>query len=224
MRERRPIGRISVTRRNPGSFAEHHVQLLQTFADQAVIAIENVRLFNEERSNRWRGRRRQQKFWKSSTLARQSVAGVRCYSREGQPCSSENSAFGALAIHDGDDMHEIVAMRGMPAEFPDFLRGPVRLGPNWFRAVSFAARVSFASSTPRTMKPASSATPCVARSVDIAGARSYLAVPIAKDGILLGSFTILSPRSPPLRGGPDRAAAEFRHPGRHRDRERATIQ
>ena len=42
-----PIGLISVTRRNPGSFAEHHVQLLQTFADQAVIAIENVRLFNE---------------------------------------------------------------------------------------------------------------------------------------------------------------------------------
>jgi two-component system NtrC family sensor kinase len=42
-----PIGLISVTRKEPGSFAAHHVQLLQTFADQAVIAIENVRLFEQ---------------------------------------------------------------------------------------------------------------------------------------------------------------------------------
>ena len=42
-----PIGIISVTRRETGAFSPNHIQLLQTFADQAVIAIENVRLFNE---------------------------------------------------------------------------------------------------------------------------------------------------------------------------------
>ena len=42
-----PVGMISVTRAEPGSFAPDLVQLLQTFADQAVIAIENARLFNE---------------------------------------------------------------------------------------------------------------------------------------------------------------------------------
>ena len=42
-----PIGIISVTRREPGAFSPNHNQSLQTFADQAVIAIENARLFNE---------------------------------------------------------------------------------------------------------------------------------------------------------------------------------
>ncbi len=43
----RAIGAISVTRAEPGSFADHHVEILKTFADQAVIAIQNVELFQE---------------------------------------------------------------------------------------------------------------------------------------------------------------------------------
>ncbi|MFL6582853.1 MAG: GAF domain-containing protein [Burkholderiales bacterium] len=44
-----PIGAIAVSRNKPGAFAATEVGLLQTFADQAMIAIENVRLFNETR-------------------------------------------------------------------------------------------------------------------------------------------------------------------------------
>src|SRR5258706_15938615 len=47
LREGQFIGAISVCRAEIGPFPESQVQLLQTFADQAVIAIENVRLFNE---------------------------------------------------------------------------------------------------------------------------------------------------------------------------------
>jgi len=41
------LGGLAVTRVEPGPFSEDEIALLQTFADQAVIAIENVRLFRE---------------------------------------------------------------------------------------------------------------------------------------------------------------------------------
>jgi GAF domain-containing protein len=49
MSEGEAIGVIIATRRATGAFGEHHVRLLQTFADQAVIAINNVSLFNATR-------------------------------------------------------------------------------------------------------------------------------------------------------------------------------
>ncbi len=47
LREGEAIGALFVARRDPGHFSTTDLKLLQTFADQAVIAIENVRLFTE---------------------------------------------------------------------------------------------------------------------------------------------------------------------------------
>jgi signal transduction histidine kinase len=74
MREGAPIGAITVGRRDPGPLPERQLALLQTFADQAVIAIENVRLFKELEAR--------------TTELSQSVGELRALGEVGQAVSS----------------------------------------------------------------------------------------------------------------------------------------
>jgi GAF domain-containing protein len=61
IRDGRAIGAIALLRNDVRPFSSTEVSLVQTFADQAVIAIENVRLFNETRK-RWSGRSPRPRF------------------------------------------------------------------------------------------------------------------------------------------------------------------
>jgi signal transduction histidine kinase len=47
LRSNQIVGALIVRRREPGEFREHTVKLLQTFADQSVLTIQNARLFRE---------------------------------------------------------------------------------------------------------------------------------------------------------------------------------
>ena len=60
---------LSARRTEVRPFTPAQIKLLETFADQAVIAIENVRLF-QELKERWSSKRRRAKSWVSSPARR----------------------------------------------------------------------------------------------------------------------------------------------------------
>ena len=52
LRDGKPVGAITVAKAEPTPFSDRQIQLLKTFADQALIAIENVRLFEAEQQRK----------------------------------------------------------------------------------------------------------------------------------------------------------------------------
>ncbi|SHM01147.1 GAF domain-containing protein [Bradyrhizobium lablabi] len=183
-----PIGIISVTRVQPGSFADHHVQLLQTFADQAVIAIENARLFNETKEAL-----EQQTATAEVLSVISSSAGDLAPVFDamlGKAMQLCGAAFGVLNTFDGAMFHT-AATYGLPPAYDEYRRKqPLDYGPGTAPARLLQGEPTVEiydlldSDTYRKGEPNRRAL------VDLGRARSLLAVPLLKEEHVVGNFMI----------------------------------
>jgi two-component system, NtrC family, sensor kinase len=128
MREGVAIGVIALRRVEAQLFTERQVALLQTFADQAVIAIENARLLNELRES-----------LQQQTATSEVLSVISSSPAELKPVFQSvlanatrlcEAKFGALLLCEADAFR-VVALHNAPAAFAEFVqRGPIRPGPN----------------------------------------------------------------------------------------------
>jgi signal transduction histidine kinase len=193
LREGTPIGTIHIRRMEVRPFSDKQVKLLETFADQAVIAIENVRLFQELES-------------RTRELAR-SVGELKALGDVGQAVSStldlqtvlstivghavQLSGTDGGVIYEYDESREEFELRAshrMEEEVFEALKAtPIRLGQGATgQAATIQAPVQVANILDERESTATRVRPVLAR----VGYRSVLAVPLLREERIMGALTV----------------------------------
>jgi two-component system, NtrC family, sensor kinase len=187
------IGMISVTRRDPGSFAAHHVQLLQTFADQAVIAIENARLFNEVQART----RELTESLQQQTATSEVLEVISSSPGELQPVFQrmlENATrvcgarFGVMSLWDGAHFN-FAAGYDVPPAFAA-ARKKTPIPPIGALAKVIETRRFFHIDDVRSSPGYLARAPHTVEMAELAGARTLVIVPMLKENELVGIITI----------------------------------
>ena len=184
------IGFIAVTRVQPGAFADHHVQLLKTFADQAVIAIENARLFDEvQAKTRDLEESLQQQTATSDVLKVISRSAFDLQSVLDTLVKSAVTLSGARVgtiFQERGGLYHLTAQHGCPPEILAFGRAHP-IAPDMNSSVGRTAMTGTAVQIPDVF-----ADPHYTRFgyQRLAGFRALLAVPLIREGKVEGVFSL----------------------------------
>jgi GAF domain-containing protein len=182
IRDGRTIGAIVTARRDAAAFTGKQIALVQNFAAQAVIAIENTRLLSELRES-----------LEQQTATSEVLSVISSSPGELAPVFQamlENavricdSKFGTLFRYD-DETFEAVALFGTPPALTEFHQKRGRFRPAVGAGLERVARTKdVVHIADETAEP----TPSV--SARLAGARSVIVVPMLKDDELIGAISI----------------------------------
>src|SRR5262249_49006021 len=190
------IGVIALSRSVVKPFTDNQIKLVETFADQAVIAIENVRLFEAEQQRT----RELSESLDQQTATSQVLKVISSSPGELAPVFNAmlesatrlcDAKFGNLWLYDGQNFR-IAATHDTPTAYYEHLHSaPVlRAGPG----TGLAGVVKTKQVTQITDLATSSGylerDPLVVASVELAGTRTLIVVPMLKDDNLIGAIAI----------------------------------
>jgi two-component system NtrC family sensor kinase len=228
LREGIPIGVIILMRRAVRTFSDRQVDLATSLADQAVIAIENVRLFDEVQART----HELSEALEQQTATSEVLRVISSSPGELEPVFNSMLAnamrvceakFGFMYRYDGD-IWEIMAQHGAVAAYAEIAQRSVRPGPETVVARIGRTKQMVQVADISATRGYAERDPLVVAAVEVGGVRTLLGVPVLKEDELKGAILLYRQEVRPLQREADRAGQEFRQSGRHRHREHAPAQ
>jgi GAF domain-containing protein len=194
LKENELIGAIAIYRQEVRPFTDKQVELVTNFAAQAVIAIENTRLLNELRQRT----DDLTKALEQQTATSEVLQVISSSPGELDPifeiilanatrlCGAK---FGTLNLYDGE-VFRIAGVYNVPQAFAETRHKPFRHHPRSGHAEIVRTKRAVQIEDIRTMPPYLEGDPRLVALADLGGARTIVAVPMLKEGALLGTITI----------------------------------
>ncbi len=197
MRDGEPIGVIGLARCRVEPFSDREIELVKTFADQAVIAIENVRLFEAEQQRT----RELTESLEQQTATSEVLSVISSSPGDLQPVFDRlltnatrlcEANFGLLVLYQGDGRFRVVAMHNAPPAFaklrqrePEFYASP-KTGLGRTAATKEVVHIAdYAEEEAYKRRD-----PAAVALGELGGARTFLVVPMLKDNEMVGAIAI----------------------------------
>jgi GAF domain-containing protein len=224
LKDKTIVGALTIYRREVRTFTEKHIQLVTNFATQAAVAIENARLLSELRES-----------LQEQTATSEVLQVISSSPGDLHPLFEAmlekavhicDATFGNIYRWDGNALHLVASHNTRPAFAEARSSSPHRPAEeNTDAQTSAPGRMVRTKSTLHVADLATDQAyieryPQTVAAVELGGVRTFLSVPMLKEGELIGAFAL--PRSSSIHQKADRVGCELRSPSCHRHRERST--
>jgi signal transduction histidine kinase len=208
------VGAIALSRTEVRLFSEKQIELVASFAKQAVIAIENARLLNElrERTNDLSESLEQQ------TATSEVLEVISASSGDLAPVFQkmlENATricgakFGTMNLYEESGFRTVALYNAPPAYAATQLHKVIHPHPQSGLGTIERTRQSFHIDDIRTQQPYLEGNPNVRALADLGGARTLVIVPMLKEDDLIGAITIFRQEVKPFTEKQTQLVANF---------------